>query len=186
MPTVIKNLADNTGYLTEKVSLAEVEKIGKNLKVNHTVLIDPNTGKVLGASDFFPAFKSLSFTQAGAVQNTWYTAFSGANVSFNALGIGITVANETVEARITVDGVVIPFTAGIALLFATNKFTNVLATGLVLTTGVPTITSGAAAATLVAAQVPDTWLKGRIVLIEVRKTTAGGASAIQVFGVYHQ
>ena len=132
-----------------------------------------------------PKQTALSFTQAGAVQNTWYTAFSGTNVVFSALGIGITVADETVEARITIDGIVIPVTAGLALLFASNKFTNCLSTPLVLTTGVPVLTLGAAAATLSAPFVtPETWLKGKSVKIEVRKTTAGGASAIQVFGLY--
>lgn len=133
-----------------------------------------------------PKFVPLSFTQAGAVQNTWYTAFSGVDVVFGALGIGITVANETVEARFTIDGTTINVTAGAALLFATNKFTNCL-TALVLTSGVPAVTLAAAAATLAAPAVtPETWLKGKSVKIEVRKTSAGGASAIQVFGVYGQ
>ncbi len=132
-----------------------------------------------------PKFTALSFTQAGAVQNTWYTAFNGTNVAFSALGIGITVADETVEAQITIDGVVIPVTAGVALLFASNKFTNCLSTPLVLTTGVPVLTLGAPAATLSAPAItPETWLKGGTVKIEVRKTTAGGASALQVFGLY--
>lgn len=132
-----------------------------------------------------PKFTPLSFTQAAAVQNTWYTAYQGVDTVFFACGIGITVADETVEAQITIDGTVIPVTAGVALLFATNKFTNCLTTPLVLTTGVPVLTLGAAAATLSAPAItPETWLKGKSVKIEVRKTTAGGASSLQVFGLY--
>lgn len=185
--TILRTLADNTDYLNERVSKAEVEKTGKSLKVIHVILIDPTTGQPLGASDFFPpTYKELAFTQAGAVQNTWYTAFSGSNVEFAALGIGITVADETVEVRITLDGVAVDVAAGVALAFAGNKFTSCLATPLAITSGAAILTLGAAAATLVAPSVnPHTWIKGRTIMIQARKTTAGGASALQVFGVYY-
>jgi len=186
-PETIFVQPNDSALLNEVVPRVAIRKKAKDvIDAEYVILYDPNTGKPLGASDFFPAFLPLSFTQAGAVQNTWYTAFSGTNVSFNALGIGITVANETVEAQVTVDGTIIAVAAGAALLFGSNKFTSVLANALVLTTGVPVITLGTPAATLVAPQVPDSWLKGRAVKIEVRKTTAGGASALEVFGVYHQ
>ena len=174
--------------INESVAVADVrtKKLPKELDVQAVSIYDPTTGSFLGASSFFRALKTLSFTQAAAVQNQWYTAFSGTNVIFNALGIGIIVANETVEARITIDGTTYAVAGGIALLFGTNKFTNVLANGLALTSGTPVITLGAASATLTGTVDLDTWLSGKSVLIEVRKTTAGGASAIQVFGVYYQ
>ena len=132
-------------------------------------------------------FIPLSFNQAGAVQNTWYTAFQGSNVEFSALGAAVTVANETVDVKITIDGTVISSAGGVALLFATNKFTSVLANNVDLTTGVPLMTLGAPAATLTSPTVNGcSWIKGKSVKIEVRKTTAGGASALQVLGIYHQ
>jgi hypothetical protein len=68
-----------------------------------------------------PVFKALAFTQAGAVQNTWYTAFEGSNVEFSALGMGITVADETVNCRITIDGILVESVGAVALAFAGNK-----------------------------------------------------------------
>ena len=184
--TIIKTLADNTSYLSEKVTNAVVEKTDADLKVIHVVQIDPNTGKAIGVSDFFPTFKVLAFTKTAAVQNTWYTAFEGSNVEFGGLGIGITVADETVEIRVTIDGVTILSTAGIALAFAGNKFTTALAT-MRITSGAPALAMGAANANL---DLPTTtgksFIKGRSVKIEARKTTAAGASALQVFGVYWQ
>jgi hypothetical protein len=184
VPTILKNLADNTTYLSEKVANAEVEKTEKNLKVIHAVLIDPNTGKALGASDFFPTLKNLDFTQAGAVQNTWYTAFSGTNIQhFAMLGVGITVANETVELRITIDGVVYSQAAGIALLFATTMLYDVLGLRTV-GLGMDYIYIGAAATSLLPNGTVQNYLRGQNVKVEVRKTTAGGASALRVLGYY--
>lgn len=132
-----------------------------------------------------PAFKVLDFTQAGAVQNTWYIGFQGTNAEFSALGCGITVANETVEMRFTIDGVVIAVAAGTALTFAANPYSQI--TALTLTTGTPVVPMGAAGAVITCDYTVRTiWLKGKNVKIELRKTTAGGASALRLIGVYHQ
>ncbi|MCJ7559272.1 hypothetical protein MUO79_01475 [Candidatus Bathyarchaeota archaeon] len=174
------NITGNTPHLGLDVD----EKEGI-LKAKAVVLIDPLTGRAMGASDFFLAHRVLTFNIANAVQNTWYRAFTGINCSFHGLGMGVTVANETVELRITIDGTILT-PAGVALLFAGNRFSSAFANAIVITTGVPVLTMGAAAAALACPAVTGlTWLRGRAITIDVRKTTAGGASALQVYGVYY-
>lgn len=130
-------------------------------------------------------FKTLDWTQAGAVQNTWYSAGTFTNVHFYLLGVGITVADETVEMRITVDGTVYQMVTAVNLAFAGNAVSEVGAIGSVGTTAgyfrmgaADTSMYGAATLTCVH------WLKGKSITIEVRKTTAGGASALRVIGYY--
>lgn len=133
-----------------------------------------------------PAFKTLTYDAGVVVQNQWYTAFTGRNVVFNGLGIKVTVANETVDIRITIDGVLYSSSGGVALTFGANPWTIV--EGFDLTTGALRINPSASGAG--ASFTPDYntafWLKGRSVKIEVRKTTAGGASHLLVYGQYHE
>ena len=137
-----------------------------------------------------PRYKELDFTQAGAVQNTWYTAFEGNNVEFVGVAGGITVADETVELRLTLDGVLISSSAGVACAFAGN-FVTLLPSSLRCTSGQAVFIQNAAVGNVdigsFAATTPRTdWLKGHRVKIEIRKTTNAGASALRCIGVYHQ
>ncbi len=133
-----------------------------------------------------PKYTELNYSKAGAVQNTWYTGFEGKNVEFKGVCVGITVADETVEFKVTIDGEVILGTASQDLLFAGNRITQI-STLTLTTAGSPTATTGAPAATATWTDDNDTaWLKGKNVKIEARKTTAGGASALSVFGFYYQ
>ena len=133
-----------------------------------------------------PLFKVLAFTQAGAAQNTWYTAFQGKKVEFDGLGVGITVADETVDIRITIDGTLYTSTGTVNLLFGSNKFATCITNGMVITSGTPLISFSPAAATLSCLTYQSACFRGASIKIEVRKTTNAGASALQVFGVYHQ
>lgn len=137
-----------------------------------------------GARIQMPAYTELLATQAAAVQNTWYAMFTGNNIAFDGVAIGITVADETVEVRVTIDGVLIDCAAGVNLLFATNFLTQIGV--LRFTTGAGVITLGAPAAEADTNPADIFWLRGRSVLIEARKTTAAGASAITIRGIYHK
>ena len=182
------NAANQTPYL-DLDSETDKDSNALKLKGKAVVIIDPVTGKALGASDFFqiPTLKVLDFTQPLAVQNTWYPAFNEENVQFVLLGMGITVADETVSIRITIDGELYDNASATNLLFATNMCFSVIGlrtaglTARFLMTGTPTTSvwvSGSAEA--------SSAIAGRSVKIEVRKTTAGGASALRVMGYYRQ
>ena len=134
-----------------------------------------------------PVYKELNETQPGAVQNTWYNMFEKSNVEFAGLAMGVTVADETLEFRITIDGVVIDISAGIDLLFATNSKSDIATGTPRYTSGQLVIISGAPAGNVdIQSTKGNRWLKGRSVKIELRKTTAGGASALRLLGVYHK
>lgn len=132
-----------------------------------------------------PKYKEINFSQAGAVQNTWYTALEGSNIEVLAFAVGCTVANETCEVRFTVDGTSIASAAGVALTAAGNCYSNMPATA-VYTTGTAVITQGAANAAVTSLDSGIPWLRGVNVKVEVRKSTAGGASAVVGKGAYHQ
>ena len=51
------------------------------------------------------AFNFFGFTQAHAAQNQWYTAITLTNVKLLHLVFGPTDFNETLEMRLTIDGV---------------------------------------------------------------------------------
>lgn len=141
-----------------------------------------------------PSAGTLTFvhTDLGAVtQNTWYTALNVTDAEIIGFGAEITVADETVEIRTTIDGTVINTTAGVAVAFAGNKFTAIPAY-LRMTPGVPSLIQQAANANFdigqggVAGNNANNWCRGKSVLIEMRKTTAGGASHIFAIGAYWQ
>ena len=137
----------------------------------------------LTKQDLIPTFKELNFSKAGAVQNIWYEAFSGKNVKFDGLAIKVTVADETVETRITLDGVVLT-SGGMDLLFASNAHSQVNV--IRLTNGTFSIQMVAPAVNVDMSGTCLPWCKGKDVKVEIRKTTAGGASAILCYGIYHQ
>jgi hypothetical protein len=132
-----------------------------------------------------PAQKLLDYTKAGAIQNQWYTAFEGRDVEFLCLAKGVTVANESIEFRITIDGNLWVQAAATAVNAAEYsevqgaRYTNFPALNLL---------SGASTASVDVNTntFPATFLRGRNVKIEIRKTTAAGASALRVVGVYGQ
>lgn len=139
-------------------------------------------------SEFYPTvpkYKEINFSQAGAVQNTWYTALEATNVAVLAFAVGCTVANETCEVRCTIDGTSLAAAAGVALTAAGNCYSNLPAT-IVYTTGTGVFTQGAANAAVTSLDSGIPWLKGAKVKIEVRKSTAGGASAVVGKGAYHK
>ena len=108
------------------------------------------------------------FTQAGAVQNTWYTAYTGtARIRVYALGIGCSVINETLEWEITIDGIV--YSGSIVATFGTGYYPHWYPSDYA-NTGTLAITIS-----------QDTGLflpEGAVTLIRIRKTTAAGASAL--------
>jgi len=122
----------------------------------------------------------LNFTQAAAVQNIWYTALNTNNASLTVLAIGVTVANETLELRITVDDVV--WLGSVDITAAQWSRPD----GYVVSATPPTLQMAITAASS-AGNVYDNYpafFSGRNVKIEVRKTTATGASALRAVGVY--
>ncbi len=135
----------------------------------------------------FKEFKVEDFTQAGAVQNTWYTVIDKRNAEVSAIAVGITVANETVEIRLTIDGSAMTSAAGVALAFAGNAWSLVQST-VTLETGTPVLSYAAAAATATVTDNADggpiLWAKGQSVKVEIRKTSAGGASALRCVVMY--
>lgn len=134
-----------------------------------------------------PVLNAINFTQAGAVQNTWYTVGTYYNVDLYGLAIGCTVANETLEARITIDGLVFNILAGIAVTAA--QFSQINGVRF-QNPAAPTFEGAASAAivymTAATAELKDQGLVGRIMVIETRKSTATGASALRVVGLYGQ
>ena len=136
-------------------------------------------------TDSYPTTKKveLSFSQAAAVNGTWYTAFEGTDVEFNCFAVGVTVANETLEIQVTIDGVTLASAAGVACTFAANPYSN-LPNTIVHTTGTGVFTQGAAAAAVTSTDTGLRWLRGHDVKVEVRKSTAAGASAVTGKGAY--
>lgn len=105
------------------------------------------------------------------VINTWYTALAAtSNVRLIGIYIYVATANESVEMRITVDGVVIDPTAGVAINFGAWYSGH--------------LTSGQDELNIIACATvePTTYrafmLEGKNVRVEYRKTTANGANPL--------
>lgn len=127
-------------------------------------------------------FRIINFTQAAAVQNTWYTAADLKNVKLRALAIGCTGFNETLECKITIDGYTISISAGGACTAAQwLELTHIRFSA----PGTPTLLFAATAAN-VDFNYTDHIIEARSLKIEIRKTTAAGASAITCAGIYGQ
>ena len=128
-------------------------------------------------------YVELNFSQAGAVQNIWYTALEGANIEVVHFSVGVTVADETLEMKVTLDGTEILTAAGVACTFAADPY-SALPVTVVCTTGQAVFTQGAKNAAVTTTDTGLKWCRGANVKIEVRKTTAGGASAVTGKGIY--
>jgi hypothetical protein len=128
-----------------------------------------------------PEFEVADYTTpVPAVMNTWYTMFDEYDVEVYGAGVRVTVANETLELRVTIDGVVLNNDGGVACAFAGNNstclpmilYSAALGTRLFSQTAAGTIILTTAVGIVA-------WCKGRHVVIECRKITAGGASFLQ-------
>lgn len=135
-----------------------------------------------------PSLTKFSGTQANAVQNTWYPLVSMRNVCLLGWGIGVTTNDETLEARITIDGMTIGAAAGGVAVTAGqfSKFNSIRYTAI----ATPTLLMAATGANidyLYTDSGPVMGIKGKSILIEVRKTTATGAnSGLVCNGFYEQ
>lgn len=105
--------------------------------------------------------------QATPVQNTWYPVAHIYNAKIFGIGVQVDTTTETLEVRVTADGNV--FTgAGVS---CTND-TKYRATLQAFPTGTAIVITG----TLL---VNSNQLEGRDILVEVRKTTAGGTGNLK-------
>lgn len=116
------------------------------------------------------------------VQNTWYPALNVANAEVSLFAFKITVADETVEARVTIDGVLWTNIGSVNLLFAGNAISQI--DYLRISTGGRGIHLSAAASSVDSLATVFPILRGRSILIEVRKTTNAGASHLIVYSTY--
>lgn len=108
---------------------------------------------------------NATLNQAAPVQNTWYTILATTtNARILLIGIAVAVANETLECRLTVDGVV--YTGIQAAIAGTIYGLNFDRNGNFYTSIVDFASYRAFL------------IEGRSVTVEVRKTTATGAGAL--------
>jgi hypothetical protein len=119
----------------------------------------------------------VTLSQAAPVQNTWYTVLNTTNyVRIIGIGVGVLVANETVECRLTVDCVVLPV-EGKSLTFGNDYAVFLLpysSTGL--TTALCDWYEGCKEKAFL--------IEGKNVKVEVRKTTAAGAGDLKASVAY--
>lgn len=117
-----------------------------------------------------PVFTSLNFSQAGAVQNTWYNACNLQNVRIGTVSFGCTVANETLDVNFTIEGVLYART-GQACTAATNYY--------------PFLNSTLAAGTAISIDTNQQTFafrgdpEFRTFKVDIRKTTNAGGSALR-------
>lgn len=123
-------------------------------------------------------FGYTSLNQAAAVQNTWYTVLDTMLlVEIIEIAASCTVANETVEIRITLDGVTYTlssnFTAGTVYYIYPNAATMAPTTATIIN-AFATQPRGSAR------------FNALSIKIEMRKTTNAGASALQATVTYNK
>lgn len=112
--------------------------------------------------------------QANPVQNTWYTALDTIlNGRIRTLVYGIEGADETIEVRVTIDGV--------------TKTSSVACTdGATYTPTHWGLTQNVFGGTSTVNNVYSWQLEGRSIKIELRKTTALASTALKAKIVYEQ
>lgn len=117
----------------------------------------------------------IAFSQAAPVQNTWYTALDTTlNVNLISVGIQVADTNETLESRLTIDGVVYSGTTQAAVA-GTRYYLFLLPGYSQWKMGTTNLTCGY-----------YTPLMSRSIKIEYRKTTAAGAGTISGVVVYQK
>jgi hypothetical protein len=127
-----------------------------------------------------PEFTEDLYTKSAPVQNVYDTAFELKNVSVLSIALGVVTAGETLQVKVTIDGVVITGTAT-----ACNVNEHVEADHI--RNGTALVMSASGANVDVNTVIAYTkQLTGKDVLIEIRKTTAAGAGDIHCDVVYHQ
>lgn len=106
------------------------------------------------------------FSQAAPVQNTWYTLFdTKKNVRLYSVGVNVADTDETLEARLTIDGQT--FSGNTTACTANTTYSIYMN---------PTFGQFKISANIMAGF--STYLEGRSIKIEIRKTTAAGAGTI--------
>ena len=112
-----------------------------------------------------------AIAQAGAVQATWYEvlAYTGRPTHINSIMFGVTVANETVEVEVIIDGV-----------------TKMASQAAVFGSIYSVCTGGVTANTMSVSAITGMQLNliGHNVRVRARKTTNGGASALLCKVIY--
>jgi len=110
--------------------------------------------------------------QAGPVQNTWYSILDTLNARIYGITVSIATTNETLELRVTLDGVVYTSAGGAVVAgadweasFYTRHDLRILAISVIGATPKEHNRSFLC--------------EGRQVLVEVRKTTVAGAGNLQ-------
>lgn len=127
---------------------------------------------------------ALDVDQAAPVQNTWYTFLQDRNIVLYALCARIATTGETLELRITIDGEVF-ISSGVAV--NANEFTGVQSVRYSLMGEASQYincdaSGGAKDVTNATNQL--SYMQGRSVKVECRKTTANGAGTLSVRGIY--
>lgn len=132
--------------------------------------------KISPLSNVFQLQAEAVLNQAGAVQNTWYTILDTTlNARIVRLNVACTVANETVQVRLTVDGQTI--TSNDALTAGTTYNIVWVENAAAGTVNLTVTTTAATMST-------SFLIEGRSIKIEIRKTTAAGASALLAKAIY--
>lgn len=129
---------------------------------------------------------SIVTTDLGVVtQNTWYEALRVTNGAISFFAYRITVADETVEARVTIDGTTLGATGTVNLVAGGNAVSS-FDLCRVSNVGAHTIHSTAPASSVDSVATLRPILEGKTILVEIRKTTNTGASHIIVHSISTQ
>lgn len=131
-------------------------------------------------------YNELDWSQATPVQNTYYTVLDARNVQQIFFIVGVAVTGESLQIRVTIDGGT-SFISG-ATVVAANEFiraTDFRVSNIgVSAQAIIMSASGASHDWDNGTQADQAWIKGRDLLIEVRKTTAAGVGDLRSKGVY--
>lgn len=114
---------------------------------------------------------NLNLQQAAPVQNQWYVVLEDKNVRLYHLTCQVADVGETLEAKLTVDGV--EYSGSQAAVAGTGYYLTLSSTPNTLVF----ITTAYALDFYI-------FIEARSVKLEIRKTTAAGAGTIQVRGVW--
>jgi hypothetical protein len=123
-----------------------------------------NDGQVYNGTVHIPIYKTDKRIDQVAVQNTWYTALdTTANVRLIDIATNMITADETIEIRITIDGVTM---SGIGVSQTAGTWYHWF--------NAPTNADCLIGGTLESQAYRAFLLEGRSIKVEFRKTTAAG------------
>jgi len=123
-----------------------------------------------------PPLTSVKLNQAGPVQNTWYTVCNLTDILFNCVAFQILATGETLEVRLTIEGIALGVGTQVAVAGTTYQLDVLLGTD-----GTYWVTPNA----IVALGLRNP-LYMRSLKVEIRKTTAAGAGNLQCAVSYNQ